>query len=396
MGALVGDDGGVSVLEMIRSATTVDEDFHRRPELQAAGAGAATALLGLLVPVLLVLPAALAVPRASAGVGEAIGSGSLLWLVIGGARLEFAGAPIAFTPLLWTGALLLLARVGARRGLPERPSLRLQGLWLAGYAALGALAALLSLLGPAAPRVLSLLLPLVVLPALGLAWAHGLPERVAELWERAPVAVHRGLVPGAKGVLVTLGTGALLVLLALGVNISRVLLIHDDLGAGFFGGLLLAILQVGVLPNLGIWGLSFAAGPGFTTGGASTTWAAADSGLLPMVPVLAAQPQPGDLPWATWLVVLLPVAIGVWLGRETLVWVPRLAATQAKLAVIIVSVATTTLGVVGLDLLAGGSLGADHLGHLGAPAVALALALATELLLGALLVFAREWWVLRR
>ena len=260
----------------------------------------------------------------------------------------------------------------------------------------GTLAALLSLLGPAAPRVLSLLLPLVVLPALGLAWAHGLPERVAELWERAPVAVHRGLVPGAKGVLVTLGTGALLVLLALGVNISRVLLIHDDLGAGFFGGLLLAILQVGVLPNLGIWGLSFAAGPGFTTGGASTTWAAADSGLLPMVPVLAAQPQPGDLPWATWLVVLLPVAIGVWLGRETLVWVPRLAATQAKLAVIIVSVATTTLGVVGLDLIAGGSLGADHLGHLGAPAVALALALATELLLGALLVFAREWWVLRR
>nr|WP_246297611.1 DUF6350 family protein [Janibacter cremeus] len=383
-------------MELIRSATTVDDGLHRRPEVRAAGTGALTALAGLLAPLVLVLLAALAVPRAAAGVGESIGAGALLWLVLGGARLALDGGTVAFTPLVWTLALLVLARYGARRGLPEVPGLRLQGSWLGGYAAVGVIAALLGLLAPAGPEVLSLILPLVVLPAVALAWAHGLPDRVLAVWGRAPVALHRGLVPGAKGALVTVAVGSVLVLVAVGVNIARVMQVHADLGAGFFGGLLLVLLQVGLLPNLGIWGASFAAGPGFAIGGASTTWAAADSGLLPMVPVLAAQPQPGDLHWATHLLVLLPLLVGAWLGRETLVWVPRLAATQTKLAVIAVSVGVAALGVVALDLLGGASLGAEHLAHLGAPTPWLGLALVLELGLGALAVFAREWWVLRR
>lgn len=392
----VGDDGDVTVLELIRSATTVDEDFRRRPELRAAGTGALTALAGLLAPLVLVLLAALAVPRAAAGVGESIGSGALLWLVLGGARLDLEGGALALTPLVWTLALLALGRYGARRGLPEAPDLRLQGSWLAGYAGVGVVVALLGLLAPVGPDPLSLLLPLVVLPSVALVWAHGLPDRVLGVWERAPVALHRGLVPGVKGALVTVAVGSVLVLVATGVNVARVLQVHADLGTGVFGGLLLVLLQVGMLPNLGIWGASFAAGPGFATGGATTTWAAADSGLLPMVPVLAAQPQPGDLPWAVCLLVLVPVVIGAWLGRETLVWVPRLAATQTKLAVIAVSVAVAALGVVALDVLGGGSLGTEHLAHVGAPADLLGLALVLELGLGALLVFAREWWVLRR
>ncbi|WP_338748394.1 DUF6350 family protein [Janibacter alittae] len=385
----------MTVLELIRSAATAD-DVRRRPELRAAGAGVLTALAGLLAPLALVLLAALAVPRAAAGVGESIGSGALLWLVLGGARLSLDGGTVALTPLVWTLALLVLARYGARRGLPEEPDLRLQGSWLGGYAAVGVIAALLGLLAPIGPDVLSLVLPLLVLPVVALAWAHGLPEGIRALWRRAPVALHRGLVPGAKGALATVAAGSALVLVAVGVNIARVMQVHADLGAGFFGGLLLVLLQVGLLPNLGVWGASFAAGPGFTTGGATTTWAAADSGLLPMVPALAAQPQPGDLHWATHLLILLPLLIGVWLGRETLVWVPRLAATQTKLAVIAVSVGVAALGVVGLDLLGGGSLGAEHLAHLGAPAQWLGLVLVLELGLGALAVFAREWWVLRR
>lgn len=292
----MGHDGVVTVLELIRSATTADDDFRRRPELRAAGAGALTALAGLLAPLVLVLLAALAVPRAVAGVGESIGSGALLWLVLGGARLALDGGTVALTPLVWTLALLVLARCGARRGLPEEPDLRLQGSWLGGYAGVGVIAALLGLLAPAGPDVLSLVIPLVVLPAAALAWAHGLPDRVLAMWGRAPVALHRGLVPGAKGALATVAVGSVLVLVATGVNIARVMQVHADLGAGFFGGLLLVLLQVGLLPNLGIWGASFTAGPGFATGGATTTWAAADSGLLPMVPVLVAQPQPGDLP----------------------------------------------------------------------------------------------------
>lgn len=386
----------MSVLELIRSATTVEEGSRWRPELRAAGTGARTALVGLLPPLVLVVLAALAVPRATAGVGEAIGSGGLLWLVLGGARIDLGSGTLAMTPLVWALALLLLARSGARRGLPDSPGPRLQGCWLGGYAGVGVLVALLGLLSPAAAQPTSLLLPLVALPGVALLWAHGVPDRVVAVWERAPMAVHRGLVPGAKGALVTIAVGSGLVLVATGVNFGRVLQVHDDLGSGFFGGLLLVLLQLGLLPNLGIWGISFAAGPGFTTGAAATTWTAADSGLLPMVPALAAQPEPGGLPWFTVLLVLLPVAVGMWLGRETLVWVPRLAATRTKLAVIVVSVAAAALGVIVLDLLAGGSLGGDHLAHLGAPAPSLGIALALELGLGSLLVFAREWWVLRR
>lgn len=392
----MGEHGVVTVLELIRSAASADEAIHRRPEARAAGAGALTAAAGLLVPLVLVLFAALAVPRASASAGEAIGSGALLWLVLGGARLGLGGATIALTPLVWTAALVLLARHGARRGLPELPDLRLQGAWLGGYAGVGVVAALLGLLGPATPRLLTLVLPLVVLPVVALTWAHGVPDRVADLWDRAPWALHRGIVPGAKGGLLAVAVGSLIVLVATGVNFARVMSVHESLGAGFFGGLLLVLLQVGLLPSLGIWGLSFAAGPGFATGGAMTTWSAADSGLLPMVPVLAAQPQPGDLPWLTHLLILLPLGVGAWLGRESLTWVPRLASTQNKLSVVAISVLVASAVVVGLDLLSGGALGTEHLGHLGAPALTLGLVLVLEFGLGALAVLAREWWVLRR
>lgn len=385
------------MLELIRSATTVDDGSRRRPGLLAAGTGAATAAVGLVVPLLLTILSALAVPRASAGVGDALGSGALLWLVLGGARLDVGEGTLALTPLVGVLLLVLLARWGARRGLPQAPEATVQAAWLGGYAGCGALAALLGLLTPVAPAVLSLLLPLLAVPALGLAWAHGLPDRLAEAWARAPVALHRGLVPGAKGALVTVVAGSLVVLVATVVHTGRVLHVHGELEAGFFGGLLLVLLQLALLPNLGIWAMSFAAGPGFSTaGGAMTTWSSAEAGVLPMVPALAVQPQPGGLPWVAHLLVLLPLALGVWLGREALSRVPRLAATQSKLAVIAVAVAVTALGVVLLDAVAGGSLGADRLSDLGAPALSLGPVLLLELGAGALAVLAREWWVLRR
>ncbi|MEN3121472.1 DUF6350 family protein [Janibacter sp. LM] len=384
-------------MELIRSATTGEDATRRRPEVAAAAAGALTALAGWLVPVVLVLLGALAVPRASAGVGDALGSGSLLWLVLGGARLHLGDGTLAMTPLVGTLLLLLLARAGARRGLPQEPSRALQGAWLGGYAGVGLLVSLLGLLSPAGPVVPSVLLPLVVLPALGLVLAHGLPEEAARVWERAPTSLRRGVVPGAKGAALLVLLGSALVLVATAVHLGRVAHLHAGLDAGVFGGTLLVLLQLMLLPNLGIWALSFAAGPGFSTaGGAMTTWSGAESGLLPMVPVLAAQPQPGDLPWVTHLLVLLPVLAGAWLGREALQWVPRLAPTQTKLAVLSVAVGVAALLVVLLDALAGGSLGALRLADLGARAPALGGVLVLELGIGAFIVLAREWWVLRR
>lgn len=384
-------------MELIRSATTGDDATRKRPEVRAAAAGALTAAVGWLPCVLLVTLGALAVPRASAGFGDALGSGSLVWLVLGGARLHLDDGTLALTPLLGLLLLALLARTGARRGLPEEPDERLQGSWLGGYAAVGVLAALVGLFSPAGPTLLGLLLPLLVVPSVGLLWAHGLPDRVAGLWDRLPTALRRGLVPGAKGAVLLVGLGTLLVVVASALHLGRVAHIQSSLEAGFFGGLVLVLLQVLLLPNLGLWALSLAAGPGFsTTGGAMTTWSGAEAGLLPMVPVLAAQPQSGGLPWVTHLLVLLPIAVGVWLGREALMWVPRLAPTQTKLGAVSAAVLVAALGVALLDVIGGGSLGAVRLSHLGAPAGMLALALVVELGIGAFVVVARDWWVLRR
>lgn len=391
--------GRVTVMELLRSATsTSDEQGEpaRRPEVGAALRGALTALASLVIVLVLVLLAALAVPRATAGVGESVGAGALTWLVLGGARIGVGPGTLALTPLLGLVGLVALARLGARRStLDEDP--RVLGSWVGGYALVGAVAALLGLLSPVSPDPLSLVLPLVLVPSLGLLWARGAPSTVSDRWARAPLALRRGLVPGLKGAGLALVLGTVLLLVAVAVHLDRVGHVQAGLGAGLFGGLLLVLLQVALAPNLGIWTLSLAAGPGFSTSdGAVTTWASAEAGLLPMVPVLAAQPQPGPLPWVTHLLVLLPVLVGVWIGRTTLVRVPRLAATSAKLAAVVCAVVIAAGVVALLDGVGGGSLGGARLSDLGAPALTLGLVLALEMGLGALAVVARDWWVLRR
>ena len=116
--------GGVTVLELIRSATTVDQDLRRRPELRAAGTGALTALAGLCAPVVLVLLAALAVPRAAAGVGESIGAGALLWLVLV-PGLMLAGVLwwrfIGLGPLEWLIGLVTARHTWRRRARAADP-----------------------------------------------------------------------------------------------------------------------------------------------------------------------------------------------------------------------------------------------------------------------------------
>lgn len=393
------DDERVTVMELIRSATTTPDDDGqqvRRPEVVAAAGGALTALAGLAGVLLLVLLGALAVPRADAGVGEALGSGALVWLVGGGARAALGVATIAMTPLLGLLGLVALARLGAGRT-PLTDDWRSHAAWVGGYAGVGALAALLTLLSSGAPQPLSLLLPLLVVPALGLTWSRGLPDELAARWARAPGAVRRGLLPGLHGGITAVGVGTVLLLVAVAAHLGRVAHVHDALGAGLFGGLLLVLLQVAAAPNLGIWALSLAAGPGFSsTDGASTTWASAESGVLPMLPVLAAQPQSGDLPWVTHLLVLLPVALGAWVARSALRRVSRLATTTTKAATVAVAVVVAALVVVLLDAVGGGSIGAVRLGDIGAPALTLGMVLTLEMALGALVVLARDWWVLRR
>lgn len=397
----------MTVIDRIR-AVTADEQGDSRPELGAAAGGALTALASWS---LVVLVTVVAVLMAGGPLGSALGAGSAVWLGLGGARLGLGPGTIALVPLLALAAVVAAARLGARRTLDDAtsspfvdggvrdqltsPVLRRHLAWLGGYAAVALLAWAVSAAGPFAVRVPSVVLPALLVPLLGLALAQ--PRLLEPLADRLPVSLRRGLVPGLKGAAALLAVGSLLVVAMVVLHVSRVLHVHSELGAGVGGGLLLGALQALSLPNLALWGVSWLAGPGFSVSlGADTTWVESQTSLLPMVPVLAAHPDPGTFPWVVRAVVLVPVLAGAWVARSAILSLPRLARTSTKAAVAAsaVAVSAVTLGV--LDVVGGGSLGADRLADIGAPGLRLVLALLASMGVGALLVLARDWWRLRR
>jgi hypothetical protein len=206
------------------------------------------------------------------------------------------------------------------------------------------------------------------------------PTRLART-ARAVVAV---LPPALAGAGVLLGLGTVLVLVAVGLRAGEVAELGGATGAAGVGTVLLTLAQVAVLPNLGLWAVSWLAGPGFTVlDGAPTTWAGGAGGELPLVPVLAALPPPGDFPGWVPVVVLVPVAVGAWVGHRAQRRVPRRAPRKARLTAALwaAGLAAVLLGV--LDALAGGPLGTYRLASVGAPAPWLVLALAVEMAVGA-------------
>ena len=161
--------------------------------------------------------------------------------------------------------------------------------------------------------------------------------------------------------------------------------------------MVLALAQLAYLPNIAVWVISFLAGPGFqVVEGGAVTWSGSEGGLLPLVPVLAALPQPGAFPWFVALSVLVVVGVGSFIGRRALREVARLSRLRTKAAVALSACAVTAVVVVALDLVAGGAAGQFRLSAVGAPDLSLLFVLFLELSLGALVAVLRDAWTLRR
>lgn len=413
----------MTVTDRLRAALPGGADAVDGPSRWGPGwrrSGMLGMLTALVSSALVLVPVVLAWrqdPLAGSGAGGALGVGASLWLLASGARLTAGAATLSLTPLLGLAVVVGLGWLGAREavvdvstegehwaGMLPRSLAAAVGAWWAGYALVVALAGVVAGTGPFPPELWSMLLPLVVVPGLGVllvlrAAGRDDPDVLGpRLALPLPDVLRRGVGAGLAGAWLLLGLGLLVVVGALVLSWPQVQAIADDLGARGSGAWALDLAQLAVLPNLAVWAVSFLAGPGFSVvDGASVSWGGVEGGLLPMVPVLGAMPQPGGIPALVGVVsFLLVVAVGAWVGKRAVATVARLSRLRTKVVVAFSGCATSALALAVLDGVAGGSLGRFRLADVGAPALELGLVLFAELFLGALAYVLRDAWRLRR
>lgn len=417
----------MTVLELLRgvrpSADTDDVDggeSQAQPWLPDSArdvlVGLVTGLLSLLVVLAPTVLGWMLDPRPGGSFGEPLGAAASLWLLVQGAHLGAGATTIAFVPLVLGALAVWGAARGAGRALETadvddefiadllpRSVAGVAGRWWVGYAVAVGLASALTIAGSVPVRWPSLVGPLVVVPALAIALAVRRLAREADVLGPRfdafllPDAVRRASGPAVRGLALLLGLATLVVLGAIVVSWGSVADLHGEVGAGFLGGLLLSGVQVAALPNLALWVVAFLAGPGFSVvDGAHMSLSGSTGGLMPLVPVLGAMPEPGSYPWFIRLLVLVPVLVGGYVGRRSLGSVARLSSLRTKASVAAVACLLVAGAIGVLDGLGGGSLGAYRLSDIGASALWTALALAGELLVGALAVVSWDAWRLRR
>ncbi|WP_250448517.1 DUF6350 family protein, partial [Actinotalea sp. C106] len=299
--------------------------------VSGALAGFQGALLSLLVVVMPALAAYVVTSadpsNAEIGWPRSVAVGAALWLLGHGGPLTADGATISLVPLGITALALFTAYASARRS--AHPAI---SSWVAATVAhVVAVLTVAALLGAAGPvgsgpaAVLRLVLGSTALAAVGLGAGMLRRGRLRELarpvWTRIPALVRAGATGGLLLSALLVGLAGLV---ASGWVISGRAAAGDvieGLGVDTFGGLVLAVGQLAVAPNLVLWVLAWLVGPGFSVG-AGTSYAPSEvvSGPLPALPILGALPTPGSggglVTWVPVLVVLAGAVAGWWLHRR--------------------------------------------------------------------------------
>lgn len=356
--------------------------------LWALGAGLACAGL----PALLVWAAD---SRSSSPATTALRGAAQVWLAAHGVPFALPAGRLSFVVLgLLLLPLVLLVRAGglAARQVPV-DTLREAGAVTAGvagpYALVAALVAALARGDGVRPSVPGALLCASVLALVGAGTGvlrtSGLD---AGLRARVPALARRLAPPAVAAVLVVLSAGALLAGLRLALALGEARALADRLVPGLVGGVALLLVCVVLVPTAVVWAATWWVGPGFGVGaGTAVGPFSTRVGPLPDLPLLAALPS-GPLPVAVAVLgLLVPLAAGVLAGRMV---VRSGTATPLREAALSGPVAGALLGV--LALLCTGSVGGGRLRAVGPSAWQVALALALEVALPAVLT---AWWATR-
>lgn len=214
---------------------------------------------------------------------------------------------------------------------------------------------------------------------------------------RTPLWLRRALGPAAWGIAAFLLVGLAVTLMAILARWGRISELHGELSPGLVGGGIVVLGQLLYLPTGAVWADSWLAGPGFGIGHeSSVTWGMSDPGLLPLIPALGALPDPGPLPGWTRLAVLVPIAVGAFIGRQSLAQVTRLASWRAKALTAGIAVALAGVGMGIIGAMASGGLGTERLVRVGVNPWLFGLVTTVEFALGAAAVIAAKELRIRR
>lgn len=418
-----------------RFADPAEGAFGRAPGwVRAALSGLEAAVVGAVLTCLPFVVIWLASPSVDAPVGTVASIGLSAWALGHGVPALSVIGPVSLIPLLLTALLIWVAswpaaRLASRLDRGEDPprldwlgSLRrdvaAQGaVFVLAYGVAGVLGCLLARspdVSPALPWA-ALTFPLVGL----IAYVRGLavefrsdlgdvapgwrvhvafpveepggaerPERPARsgavdearIW--VPAWVWVGVGAGLRVLRLLVVVGAVVVVAVLVARGGRVVDLYGELSPGLLGGAALTAVQLLYLPTFAIWGLSWMTGAGFGVGvGSSVTITQSTPGLLPLVPVFGALPDPGALPWWTWLFLAVPLCGGALIERRVTAVVGPDPLDRALAAA--VGCVSGALGATALGLLASGALGSGRLATVGVPAWLMGALLGGELALGA-------------
>ena len=291
----------------------------------------------------------------------AFAAGIPLWLAAHQIPLSLEGQPLSVLPLVPTAAVIAITQVGARwagRRLGGRFRVDAGPVLASIAGAHAAVAVLGSALLPSATEVAAA--PWAALvgggfvagtgAAIGVLRACDLPRE----WAHAiPAWARVGARGAAVAVVALLGSGALVLVVALALGAPAVAETYRVIAPGFGAGLGLTLTALAYLPNAVVGGTSWALGPGIGVGSATTSPFGAYPGPPSGFPLLAALPSSSPAAWAL-AVMVLPVVAGVAAGltcRSALPGPARLPAAAA--ATVLVALALALLAE-----LAGGRLAA--------------------------------------
>lgn len=369
------------------------EDVGRAPRSPRAGERAAEAMSGVwgavqgivlsfAVVLLLTVVALLGSPG---GEGTPWGAASRvavgLWLLGHGVPVAVGGATVTLVPL-GVGALAVFTTyVAAKRSaVPAVPALvGGAGVYVVTTTTLAALG------GVAGPRLVLAALAGLVVGGTGVgAGILAQPDapRLATLAARVPLpgTVRLGLRAGLLAVALLVAASAALVGVWCVAGRATGGDILATLAPGWIGGVVLAVAQLALVPNLVLWAAAWLAGPGFAVGeGTSFAPRGVVDGPLPAVPLLGALPGADwSGPGAAWapVVVVACGAVAGWFAWRRLE--PSLVGWPDVAAVVAGVVLAAGLLVALLEWWAGGAVGAGRLAVVGAHPLVTAALVAAE------------------